>query len=121
MLELIRYGWGHETRGMIIRQSVTYLGMIALPLTAFYLSWSFALFGWEGINPLNAKLYAICLLFIIGEQTWQARKAGVGAIIATLLIFPDLFYSIARQVVYIRAAWRMLRGKRSRWGAGTSI
>ena len=121
LIELIRYGWSPETRGMIIRQSVTYLGMLALPLTAFYLSWSFLLFGWQGINPLNAKLYALCLVFIIIEQAWQARRAGPGAVIATLLIFPDLFYSVARQVVYVRAAWRLLRKKRSSWGAGTNL
>jgi len=121
LAELVRYGWGHETRGMIVRQSATYLGMLALPLTAFYLSWSFALFGWQGINPLNAKLYALCLLFIIIEQTWQARKAGIVAIVATLLIVPDLFYSVARQFVYIRALYRMLRKRSSSWGAGTSI
>lgn len=121
LVELIRYGWGPETRGMIVRQSVTYLGMLALPLTVFYLTWSFVLFGWEGINPLNAKLYALCLVFIIIEQSWQARKAGVGAVLATLLIVPDLFYSVARQVVYVRAAWRLLRKKRSSWGAGTTL
>ena len=121
LLELFHYGWGHETRNMIVRQLVTYLGMLALPLTAFYLSWSFLLFGWEGINPLNAKLYALCLVLITIEQAWQARKAGWGAVVATLLIFPDLFYSVARQVVYIRAAWRVWRRKNTTWGAGTKI
>lgn len=116
--ELQSYGWSPATRDMIVRQSATYLGMLALPLTVFYLGWSFALFGWQGINPLNAKLYAACLLFIVIEQAWQARKAGPGAVIATLLIFPDLFYSVARQVVYVQAAWRFYRKKNTRWGAG---
>jgi cellulose synthase/poly-beta-1,6-N-acetylglucosamine synthase-like glycosyltransferase len=121
LTELRSYGWAPETRGMIIRQSVTYLGMVMLPLTTAYLVWSFLLFGWEGINPANAPLYAACLGFIIMEQTWQARKAGWAAMAATLLIFPDLLYSVARQFVYARAGWRFLRGKRAAgWGAGTS-
>jgi hypothetical protein len=41
----------------------------------------------------------------------------------TLLILPDFCYSVARQVVYIRALYRLLTRKHSpaTWGAGTSL
>jgi cellulose synthase/poly-beta-1,6-N-acetylglucosamine synthase-like glycosyltransferase len=119
--ELIRYGWARETRGMITRQAATYLGMIALPLTVVYMTWSFMLFGIQGINPLNAKLYALCILAIVAEQAWQARKAGPWVVIGTLTLVPELFYSIARQGVYVRAMYRLARKRGSTWGAGTEI
>ncbi len=119
--ELARYGITDKTWHLVYRQIMLYLGMTATPLTALYLAWSFALFGWQGLNPLHAKVYMWCIIAVILEQAWQARKAGPLAVLATLAIFPELLYSLARQVVYTRALWRLLRRKRASWGAGTSI
>ena len=121
LIALKQYGWSPSTREMIIRQVMIYLVMLATPLTAVYLIWSFAIFGWQGINPLNAPIYAIGIGVVVCEQAWQARKAGPRAVLSTLTIWPDLLYSMARQVIYIRAAWRFLRNRTSTWGAGTSI
>jgi cellulose synthase/poly-beta-1,6-N-acetylglucosamine synthase-like glycosyltransferase len=117
------YGWCVITREMIIRQLLTYLFMLATPLTIGYLAWSFALFGVRGIDPANAPLYACGIGFVVTEQAWQARKAGWRAVVMTLLILPDFCYSVARQVVYIRALYRLLTRKHSpaTWGAGTSL
>ena len=60
--------------------------------------------GWG--NPAHAPLYVIGLFIVLLEQAWQARKAGKAAVILTLLIVPDFLYSVGRQWVYIRAAWR---------------
>jgi biofilm PGA synthesis N-glycosyltransferase PgaC len=119
---LIRYGWTDVTSELIFKQFMTYVAMIATPLVVVYLSWSFILFGWAGINPANAPIYAIGLAIVLGEQAWQAKKAGILAIIMTLLIIPDFIYSVARQTVYVRALYRMIRGrKHDTWGAGTDI
>jgi poly-beta-1,6-N-acetyl-D-glucosamine synthase len=119
--ELVKYGWGNETREMISRQILTYVGSIALPLTAIYLAWSFVLFGWAGLNPFNAPIYMACIIAITLEQAWQARKAGPLAVITTLLIVPEIFYSIIRQWVYMKALYRVIKRKRTAWGAGTKI
>jgi poly-beta-1,6-N-acetyl-D-glucosamine synthase len=119
--ELVKYGWAAETREMISRQILTYVGSIALPLTATYLIWSFVLFGWAGLNPLNAPVYMGCIIAITIEQAWQARKAGPWAVISSLLIFPEIFYSVIRQWVYIKALYRTIKRKRTAWGAGTGI
>ncbi len=121
LVTLKHYGWSRDTREMIIRQIMIYLVMIATPLTIVYLIWSFLLFGWNGINPLNAPLYAIGIGIVIMEQAWQARKAGPKAVITTLVVLPDFIYSVGRQLIYIRALYHMLRQKSSAWGAGTSI
>ena len=118
--ELRRYGWATETRGMIIRQFLIYASMFATPATIGYLTWSFLLFGWQGINPLNARLYAIGIGIVILEQAWQARKAGFMAVLATLAVIPDFIYSLSRQVVYVRAFFRLIRKKQTSWGAGTT-
>lgn len=118
---LSAYGWTRETREMIIRQVMIYLVMIATPLTVIYLAWSVRLFGWEGINPLHAPVYAAGIAIVICEQAWQARKAGPKAVLATLIIIPDLTYSIARQVIYMRALYRLIRRKKTNWGAGTRL
>lgn len=119
--ELVKYGWAKETREMISRQVLTYVGSVALPLTAIYLVWSFALFGWSGLDPLNAPLYMACIIAITLEQAWQARKAGPWAVISTLLIVPEIFYSVIRQWVYMKALYRVIKRKRTAWGAGTKI
>jgi poly-beta-1,6-N-acetyl-D-glucosamine synthase len=118
---LRQYGWTKQTRELIIRQLLIYIVMLATPLTAVYLAWSFVLFGWRGINPVNAPVYAIGVAIVIIEQAWQARRAGVRSIGATLGILPDLFYSVIRQLVYIIAAWMLVRGKQLGWGAGTEV
>lgn len=119
--ELRRYGWTSFTREMIIRQVMIYLVMIATPATAVYLWWSVMLFGWEGINPLHAPLYLTGIAIVICEQAWQARKAGWRAVLATLAVAPDLLYSLARQMIYLRALYRLIRRRKSAWGAGTTI
>jgi poly-beta-1,6-N-acetyl-D-glucosamine synthase len=121
LFALKEYGWARDTRDIIIRQILIYLVMIATPLTVVYLAWSFALFGWAGINPLNAPLYLAGILLVLCEQAWQARKAGLRAMLSTLVIVPDLFYSLVRQVVYLRALWRLARNQSADWGAGTEI
>ncbi len=121
LLALYRYGWTQVTQGMIIRQLMTYLVMLLTPLVFFYLLWSFLLFGIGGIDPANAPLYAVGIGVVVLEQAWQARKAGPRAVIMTLLIVPDLAYSLARQVVYIRALYRLLARKTTAWGAGTTL
>ena len=121
LLTLLHYGWSSITREMIVRQILIYLMMLATPLTVIYLIWSFLLFGWAGIDPAHAPLYAIGLFIVLLEQAWQARKAGKTAVILTLLIVPDFLYSVARQFVYIRAAWRTAIRKQARWGAGNNF
>lgn len=121
LLTLLHYGWSDVTREMIIRQVLIYLVMLATPLTVVYLVWSFLLFGWAGINPAHAPLYAIGLFIVLLEQAWQARKAGKAAVILTLLIVPDFLYSVGRQWVYIRAAWRAAARKQAGWGAGNDF
>jgi len=119
---LHHYGWSHVTREMIVRQILTYLFMLATPLTVGYLIWSFMLFGLRGIDPANAPLYAIGIGVVVLEQAWQSRKAGWRSVVMTLLIVPDFLYSVARQLVYIRALYRLIRKKtQATWGAGTSL
>ena len=118
---LSQYGWNKATWEMITRQILVYLVMLATPLVVIYMVWSVYLFGWEGINPLNAPIYAIGIGAVVIEQAWNARRAGFKAVISTLLVVPDLMYSFARQGVYIRALYRLFRNKTSSWGAGTKI
>jgi biofilm PGA synthesis N-glycosyltransferase PgaC len=119
--ELRHYGWTRHTREMWVRQFLIYVVMAATPLTVVYLAWSFELFGWQGINPMHAPLYLAGIVIVLCEQAWQARKAGWRAIASTLAVVPDLVYSAARQVVYIRAAYRLLRKRGTGWGAGTDL
>ena len=122
LVALRHYGWTRVTRAMIVRQVLTYLVMLATPLAAGYLAWSFALFGWAGVNPANAPLYAAGIGIVVLEQAWQARAAGKWAVLMSLLVVPDFLYSLARQVVYLRALSRLARGKNSTaWGAGTAL
>ena len=119
LFALKQYGWSPSTREMIVRQALIYLVMLATPLTLIYLVWSFLLFGVQGINPLNAPIYAIGIGIVVLEQAWQARKAGTKSIMATLGLWPDLIYSAVRQIVYIKALYRLIRRKSAGWGAGT--
>lgn len=121
LVALRQYGWTPVTRGMIVRQLLTYLVMLATPLAAVYLAWSFILFGWRGVDPANAPLYAGGIAIVVIEQTWQSRRAGLKALLMPLLIVPDFLYSCTRQAVYLCAAYRAARGASSSWGAGTSI
>ena len=48
-------------------------------------------------------------------------QSGPRAVLSTLTVWPDLLYSMARQVIYVRAGWRFLRSKATTWGAGTEV
>lgn len=121
LAELAHYGWSRHTREMIVRQALTYLLALVTPLTVAYLWWSYQLFGWGGVNPLNAPLYLGGVVIVVLEQAWQTRKAGRLAVLATLLVVPDFLYSVARQLVYARALCQVALRRRPAWGAGTSI
>jgi cellulose synthase/poly-beta-1,6-N-acetylglucosamine synthase-like glycosyltransferase len=121
LIALSHYGWNRVTQGQILRQILTYLTMLATPLVIVYLGWSFGLFGWRGIDPLNAPYYFAGIAGVVLEQAYQARRAGWLAVLSTLLIVPDFLYSLARQYVYLKAAYRALSRKGIVWGAGTSI
>jgi hypothetical protein len=58
---------------------------------------------------------------VVGEQAYQARRAGWPAVLSTLLVVPDFLYSLARQYIYLRAAYRAATRKDIVWGAGTSL
>jgi poly-beta-1,6-N-acetyl-D-glucosamine synthase len=121
LVVLMTYGWGKHTTDMIIRQIMLYLVMVATPLTGVYLVWSFLLYGWHGLDPLNAPWYAAGIAVVVAEQAWQSRKAGVWAVVTTALVLPDLVYSFARQFIYLRALWYFMRGKQAAWGAGAAL
>lgn len=121
LVVLAAYGWSRHTTDMIIRQVMIYLVMVATPLTMVYLAWSFILFGWGGLDPLHAPIYMIGIGVVVAEQAYQSRKAGLSAVMTTLMIVPDLLYSFARQFIYLRALYYFARGKQSAWGAGTAI
>ncbi len=121
LVALAAYGWCKATREMIVRQVMIYLVMVATPLTVVYLAWSFVLFGWAGLDPLHAPLYLAGICTVIAEQAWQARKAGKRAVVMSLLVVPDLLYSLARQAVYLRALYYLKRGRKTtNWGAGNT-
>lgn len=119
--ELRKFRFTKHTRPTIARQVVMYAGMAATPLTVIYLGWSAALYGWSGLDPLHAPLFAGCVAFLVAEEAWQARRGGVGAVLATLALVPDWLYALRRQAVYVRALWRLIRRKGSAWGAGTVL
>jgi len=121
LVALSSYGWNRVTHWQIVRQVLTYLAMLATPLVIVYLCWSFGLFGWRGIDPVNAPYYFAGIAGVVTEQAYQARRAGWLAVLSTLLVVPDFLYSLARQYVYIRAAYRAAAGKDTLWGAGTSV
>jgi cellulose synthase/poly-beta-1,6-N-acetylglucosamine synthase-like glycosyltransferase len=121
LIALSHYGWNRVTHWQILRQALTYLAMLATPLVLVYLGWSFELFGWRGIDPANAPYYFAGIAGVVGEQAYQARRAGWLAVLSTLLVVPDFLYSLARQYIYLRAAYRAATRKDIVWGAGTSL
>jgi cellulose synthase/poly-beta-1,6-N-acetylglucosamine synthase-like glycosyltransferase len=98
-----------------VKQFLTYLGVIFLPLYLTTLAVQLARPG--HVNWLVPLWLIVALVYFV-EQAWSVRRGGWRAVATSLAALPEIFYLVFLDVVYVVALASLISRKREEWGAG---
>jgi biofilm PGA synthesis N-glycosyltransferase PgaC len=95
---LVAHGLNSHTAPYILRQLLTYLGVLFLPFYVYTLV--FALTTGSQLNFFQPIWIAVAVIYVV-EQTFSVRKGGWRAILVSLAIVPEILLNIFLNVIYV--------------------
>mgnify|MGYP000494636392 FL=1 len=107
------HGLNAHTAPYILRQMLTYLGVIFLPFYVYTLV--FALSTGSDLNFFQPIWIAVAGVYIV-EQTFSVRKGGWKAILVSLAIVPELLLNVFLNIVYIVTFMGVIFATDEAWG-----
>lgn len=110
---LLAHGLNRNTAPYLIRQVLTHLGVLFLPLYAYTLT--IALITESDLNFFQPLWVAVMAVYIF-EQTFSVRKGGWKAVVVSLTLLPELFLNIFLNIVYILSYFGTLFATDEVWG-----
>lgn len=110
---LIAHGVNRHTAPYLLRQALTYLGVLFLPFYVYTLT--FALLQGNYINFLEPLWLWVAGIYLL-EQTFSVRKGGPKAIWLSLAVFPEIFLNVFLDLVYVLSFWGALFATDEAWG-----
>ncbi len=110
---LIAHGLNLHTVPYMLRQMLTYLGVMFLPFYVYTLT--FALITQSDIDFVQPLWVAVAVLYLF-EQTFSVRKGGWKAILVSLAIVPEIVLNVFLDIVYIVTFWGTVFATDEAWG-----
>jgi cellulose synthase/poly-beta-1,6-N-acetylglucosamine synthase-like glycosyltransferase len=110
---IFAHGLNKNTFPYFLRQILTYLGVLFVPLYLIVLT--VCLITGKSI-PWTAALWVTTSVVYVFEQTWSVRKGGWRCVIFSLLIFPEIFYNFFLDYLYFVSFEGFLYGSTETWG-----
>lgn len=110
---LYAHGIDRHTLPYIIRQLITYSGVLFLALYLTTLSYAFAI---GASLPWTAPLWLGVFLLYVFEQTLSVRKGGWRAVLVSLSIIPEILYNIFLNFVYVVCLEGLIFALPDKWG-----
>ena len=110
---LIAHGVNRSTLPYLLRQMLTYLGVLFLPFYVYTLT--FALVQGNNINFLEPLWLWVAGIYLF-EQTFSVRKGGPKAIWLSLAALPEIFLNVFLDIIYVVSFWGALFATDEAWG-----
>lgn len=115
---LIAHGFNRHTAPYMLRQFLTYLGVLFMPFYLYTLT--VALISQSDINFFYPLWVAVAIVYLF-EQTLSVRAGGMRAILVSLLIIPELLLNAFLNLVYLISAFGALFATNEDWGRVRSL
>ena len=112
---LMAHGVHFYTVPYIAKQIASYVAIMFLPLYVTTLTLQIIYGGNHGLFPVF--WVAVAVLYLL-EQTWSVRKGGGRAILVSLVLIPEILYSIFLDVVFLMSLFGMILSQHESWGRG---
>lgn len=110
---LIAHGVNLHTLPYMLRQTLTYLGVLFLPFYVYTLV--FALATGSEVNFFEPLWMWVAGIYVF-EQTFSVRRGGAKAIWLSLAIIPEVFLNMFLDVIYLVSLWGALFATDEAWG-----
>ena len=115
MENLMSHGLHSYTAPYISKQVASYVAIMFLPFYVATLTTEIVRHGDHGLFPWF--WVAVAVLYIV-EQTWSVRRGGWRGVLITLLVVPEIIYSIFLDAVFLTSLLGVLVSRREQWGRG---
>jgi cellulose synthase/poly-beta-1,6-N-acetylglucosamine synthase-like glycosyltransferase len=113
--DLRSFGWCKVTREAILRQIVTALLITFTLLYPVYLGGQYHQFGVVAVNPTRHAWWFALGVFVLLERVSSVRSGGWKAMLLAALLFPEWLYDTFRQIVFLTALCKSIKGSAARW------
>lgn len=110
---LIAHGLNRHTAPYVIRQILTYLGVLFVPFYLYTLT--VALLTQSSLNFFQPLWVAVAVLYIL-EQTFSVRKGGWRAVLVSVAVLPEIFLNVFLDIVYVISLFGALLASDEAWG-----
>ncbi len=110
---LIAHGLNRNTAPYVLRQIMTYTGVVFLPF--YLLTLTVALLTNSELNFFEPLWVAVAVLYV-AEQTFSVRKGGIRAMTVSLMVLPEFFLYLFLNAVYIGTFFNSLFATDETWG-----
>jgi cellulose synthase/poly-beta-1,6-N-acetylglucosamine synthase-like glycosyltransferase len=94
---IVAHGLNSHTAPYVLRQLLTYLGVLFLPFYIYTLS--VALLTQSGLDFVQPLWLGVAGLYVF-EQTFSVRRGGWRAVLVSLSIVPEVFLNVLLNAVY---------------------
>jgi cellulose synthase/poly-beta-1,6-N-acetylglucosamine synthase-like glycosyltransferase len=110
---ILAHGVNLHTLPYILRQILTYLGVLFLPFYVYTLT--LALIQQSDINFFQPIWIAVAVVYIL-EQTFSVRKGGIRSLIVSILVIPEILMNIFLDAIYVICFFGALFATDEKWG-----
>lgn len=113
--DLRSFGWTSVTREAILRQTATALLIVFTLLYPAWLGMQMYQHGPGVINPTRHWFWFAVAAFVVMERITSVRDGGWRSMLVAALIVPEWLYDTFRQVVFVTALYKSIKGGATRW------
>jgi cellulose synthase/poly-beta-1,6-N-acetylglucosamine synthase-like glycosyltransferase len=110
---ILAHGVNLHTSPYLLRQILTYLGVLFLPFYVYTLT--VALIQNSDINFFQPLWITVAVVYII-EQTFSVRKGGIRSLIVSISIIPEILLNIFLDIIYVICFFGALFATDEKWG-----
>ena len=107
------HGVNRHTLPYLLRQILTYLGVLFLPFYVYTLT--VALIQKSDINFFQPLWIAVAVVYIL-EQTFSVRKGGIRSLVVSISVIPEILMNVFLDIIYVICFFGTLFATDEKWG-----
>jgi hypothetical protein len=110
---LLSHGINLHTLPYLLRQMLTYLGVVFLPFYMYTLA--VALLQQSDLNFFQPLWLLVAVVYLF-EQSFSVRKGGWRAVLVSIAVLPELLLNMFLDVIYVVSFFGVLFATDESWG-----
>lgn len=110
---ILAHGVNLHTLPYLLRQILTYLGVLFLPFYVYTLT--VAILQQSDINFFQPIWVAVAVVYLL-EQTFSVRKGGIRSLVVSILVIPEILMNVFLDIIYVICFFGALFATDEKWG-----